>query len=132
MTFQAAYGNERVKAHLFLHNAPSPYQIVVFFGSSAIMESGQKDRGPGVPVSVHREIRPSGGDSGIQRFTGTRADANGPCHVIRRRDQRGSDGRWISGRTVDYMKTRTDLDTRKPDFYGVSIGATHGVRLVDD
>jgi dienelactone hydrolase len=34
------------------------------------------------------------------------------------------------GRTVDYMETRPDLDTRKLGFYGVSLGATHGVRLV--
>jgi dienelactone hydrolase len=34
------------------------------------------------------------------------------------------------GRTVDYMATRPDLDTRKLGFYGVSIGAAEGPRLV--
>ena len=34
------------------------------------------------------------------------------------------------GRTVDYMETRPDLDTRKLGFYGVSWGANEGPRLV--
>ena len=34
------------------------------------------------------------------------------------------------GRTVDYMETRPDLDTSRLGFYGVSIGATEGPRLV--
>jgi hypothetical protein len=34
------------------------------------------------------------------------------------------------GRTVDYLETRPDIDTRKLPFYGVGMGAAHGVRLV--
>ena len=34
------------------------------------------------------------------------------------------------GRTVDYLETEPDLVTRKLGFYGVSIGATLGLRLV--
>ena len=38
VTFRAAYGNERVIAHLFLpNNATPPYQIVAFFGHSGIL-----------------------------------------------------------------------------------------------
>ena len=34
------------------------------------------------------------------------------------------------GKSIDYLETRSDIDTLKLGFYGVSFGATHGVRLV--
>src|SRR4029077_17397991 len=40
--------------------------------------------------------------------------------------------RWSMdlGRSIDYLETRPDIDTRKLGFYGISSGAYHGVRLV--
>ncbi len=57
----------------------------------------------------------------------------GPSPVILPRNQeRDRAIRWSMdlGRTVDYMETRPDLDTRKLGFYGVSWGANEGPRLV--
>ena len=34
------------------------------------------------------------------------------------------------GRSIDYLETRPDIDTSKLAFYGVSLGAAEGARLV--
>ena len=34
------------------------------------------------------------------------------------------------GRSIDYLETRPDIDTTKLGFYGVSLGAAEGARLV--
>ena len=35
-----------------------------------------------------------------------------------------------SGTLAQYLETRTDIDIAKLGYYGVSVGATHGVRLL--
>jgi dienelactone hydrolase len=34
------------------------------------------------------------------------------------------------GRSIDYLETRSDIDTRKLGFYALSWGAAHGIRLL--
>ena len=48
VTFQAAYGNERVIAHLYLpKNAAPPYQVVAFFGGANFLTERQIGIKPG-------------------------------------------------------------------------------------
>lgn len=125
ITFDAAYGHERVTAYLFLpRNAVPPYQVVAYFpGSDAfgpgtsenlwtqfvefVIRSGRAvlfpiykgsyERGGGLPVSGPGAVR----DLQIQQF----------------RDL---------GRSLDYLDTRQDIDRKRFAYYGLSAGALRG------
>jgi dienelactone hydrolase len=129
VTFQAAYNNERVIAHLFLPtNAAPPYQTVVFFGGSTVIDTIRRIEDLGIPYQF---IARSGRAVVIPAYSGTLERGPTPG-ILPRNQMRDRSIRWSMdlGRTVDYMETRPDLDTRKLGFYGVSVGATEGVRLV--
>ena len=134
VSFQAAYGNERVIAHLYLpKNAAPPYQIVTYF--------------PGANTLVARDVEQLGGaGSGIEfimrsgralilpAYKGTLE--RGPSEYFH---QLGQPARWTEmnlqwskdlGRTIDYLATRDDIDTSKLAYLGVSLGAAMGPRLI--
>ena len=129
VTFQAAYGNERVIAHLFLPtNAAPPYQIVAFFGGSSVFDTVRRIEDMEYPYQF---IARSGRAVVIPAYSGSLE--RGPTPFFLPRNQmRDRAVRWSMdlGRTVDYMETRPDLDTKKLGFYGVSLGADEGPRLV--
>ena len=129
VTFQAAYGNERVIAHLFLPtNAPPPYQIVVFFGGSGVLTSARRVEDMDYPYQF---IVRSGRALVIPAYSGSLERGPTPLRLpLNQERDRGIKWSMDLGRTVDYMETRPDLDTRKLGFYGVSLGATEGPRLV--
>ena len=128
VTFRAAYDNERVIAHLFLPtNAAPPYQVVAYFGGSGVFEERTIDD-MGFPYQF---LVRSGRAVIIPAYSGSLE--RGPTPFILPRNQmRDRAIRWSMdlGRTIDYMETRPDLDTSRLGFYGVSIGATEGPRLV--
>jgi serine/threonine protein kinase/cephalosporin-C deacetylase-like acetyl esterase len=126
VSFDAAYGNERVIAFVFLpRNAVPPYQTIVYFpGAGAtrertsqnlelrridfLLRSGRAVVYPVYKSTYERNVTPvpSGPNSArdllVQRFKDL-------------------------GRTVDYIETRTDLDKEKLGYFGVSLGARLGV-----
>jgi serine/threonine protein kinase/predicted esterase len=136
VSFEAAYGNERVIAYLFLpRNVSTPYQTVVFFPGSAViyMRSSedvfrdarnmaridfviQSGRAVLYPIYKGTFERGDGLDSDIPAPTGFYRD-----HVIE----------WSKdlGRSIDYLETRKDIDTGKLAFYGASWGAAMGMIL---
>jgi len=128
VTFRAAYNNERVIAHLFLPtNAAAPYQVVAYFGGSGIFEERKIDD-MGFPYQF---LVRSGRAVVIPAYSGSLE--RGPTPVFLPPNQmRDRAVRWSMdlGRTVDYMETRPDLDTRKLGFYGVSWGAMEAPRLI--
>jgi hypothetical protein len=130
VTFRAAYDNERVIAHVFLPtNAAPPYQTVVFFGGATVIDTIRRIED--LEYYPYQFIVRSGRAVMIPAYSGTLERGPTPG-ILPRNQMRDRSVRWSMdlGRTVDYMATRPDLDTRKLGFYGVSIGATEGPRLV--
>jgi hypothetical protein len=129
ITFQAAYGNERVIAHLFLPtNAAPPYQTVAVFVGSTVIDTIRRIEDLEIPYQF---IVRSGRAVVIPAYSGTLERGPTPLRLPLNQDRdRGIKWSMDLGRTVDYMETRPDLDTKKLAFYGVSIGATEGPRLV--
>jgi eukaryotic-like serine/threonine-protein kinase len=138
ITFDAAYGNERVIAYLFVpKKAQPPIQTVVYFpGANAINERFSQNldahwsrldfiikSGRAVVYPVYKSTyeRGDGLNSDYQQPTAFYRD-----HVI--------DWRKDLGRTLDYLQTRADLDHDRLAYFGLSWGATIGPILtsVDD
>lgn len=131
VTFDAAYGQERVTAYLFLpRNASPPFQTVVYF--------------PGVFAFIVDRLDPSGLENSrgfilksgrallfpIWKGMYDRRDGFTPASSppAARRDH------WIAwvkdvGRSIDYLETRKDMDCTKVAFFGDSLGAALGALL---
>ncbi|HXV64351.1 MAG TPA: SUMF1/EgtB/PvdO family nonheme iron enzyme, partial [Vicinamibacteria bacterium] len=125
VSFDAAYGNERVIAHLLLpRNAAPPFQTVVYFpgvyglfqerlvptliedeGMDFLLKSGRAVMWPIYKGTYERRDGLVGGGKppGVWRD-----------HVIQ----------WSKdmGRTLDYLETRTDIDSAKFAYLGFSMG----------
>jgi len=137
ISFNAAYGNERVIAYLFLpKNAVPPHQTIVFFpganalalrSSSAlaamqyveyVIKSGRALLYP-IYQETHERWR-----SPDDPPTSGRATSAG-ISLIHRRDRIL---KWYKdlARSIDYLETRPDIDLGKLGYLGVSMGAAHG------
>jgi eukaryotic-like serine/threonine-protein kinase len=121
VSFEAAYGRERVVAYLFLpKNARPPYQTIVFFpGSDATIVRSSRSLWLRM-VEFH--IR-AGRAVVYPVYQGTyERQISGPPRANALRDrvvQRTMD----TSRTVDYLLSRSDIDHERLAFYGVSLGA---------
>ena len=124
VSFDAAYGHERVTAYLFLpRNTSPPWQTVVFFpGAMATMNDKLDltsvedaydfilESGRAIVVPIYKGM--------YQRRDGFIPGRNKPAffrdHVIA----------WSKdlGRTLDYLETRRDLDTAEVAYLGYSLG----------
>ena len=125
ISFDAAYGGERMTAYLFLpkHGTP-PYQtVVVFPGSGAIHTRSSADVAPG-----RGSFAPKGGRAllmPVYKSTYERGDGlvsdypdtsnNWKDHII----MWGKDFR----RSIDYVETRKDLDAGRIAYLGLSWGS---------
>ncbi len=125
ISFDAAYGEERVTAHLFLpRNALPPYQTVIYFPTS-LAET--------VHSSDHLELRWFGfvirGGRAVLHpvYKGTyERNLGGPRPTgSKRRDLVVQWSKDI-GRSIDYLETRADLDPDRLAYYGFSLGAVYG------
>jgi dienelactone hydrolase len=122
VSFNAAYGGERVVAYLFLpKNVAPPYQPIIYFpGSSAI----HQDK---FSLSVYADWIPRSGralmcpiyKSTFERRDDLNSDYPEPTafwrdHVIA----------WSKdvGRSIDYLETRKDMDVGKLAYVGLSWG----------
>jgi formylglycine-generating enzyme required for sulfatase activity/dienelactone hydrolase len=128
ISFDAAYGGERMLAHLFVpKNARPPYQAVVYFpGSGAIYQDSLiswvgeflvKD-GRAVIVPVYDGVWERRDD----------LDTDTPNETIAYRDRVI---RWYQdlGRSIDYLETREEIDAGKLAYFGVSWGGRLGVLM---
>ena len=127
VSFNAAYGGERVTAYLYLpKNAKPPFQAVVFSPSQ-------------VPLFVrkfedHREADldylMKGGRAVIYPiYKGTYERGGGAGAPIGSgKAERDLVIAWSKdlGRSIDYLESRPDIDTKHLAFYGVSYGAFWG------
>jgi eukaryotic-like serine/threonine-protein kinase len=127
VTFNAAYGGERVIGYMFLPlSATPPFQTVVFFpGSGALYRPSHENLEQQYVDFVIR----SGRALFLPIYKGT---------YERRLPRLPSDGTVAGreldiqdyqdlGRSIDYLTTRADVDSDKLAFYGFSMGAKLGI-----
>jgi eukaryotic-like serine/threonine-protein kinase len=126
VSFDAAYGGERVPAHIYLpRNAEPPFHAVIYYpGGSAldVPTSGTADR-----VLSSFVVR-SGRALVIPVYKGTHErrfpdDPRGRPDLIRELFIRGG---MDLRRTVDYLESRDDIDPDRIAFKGQSLGALLG------
>jgi dienelactone hydrolase len=127
IAFDAAYGGERLRAYLFLPKTASPpYQTVIFFpAADAFILTSSRDlsieRGEFIIRSGRALLYPVyKGTYERQVAAGGGANAQRDLNIAWSRDL---------GRAIDYLETRSDVDSTRLAFYGVSIGADAGVIL---
>jgi dienelactone hydrolase len=129
VTLDAAYGNERMMAYIFLPRIASPpYQTVMLFpGSNAIYTRSSKrisERyGAGFfAKSGHAAVLPIYKGT-YERGDGLRSDAPDLTNYYRERVIQ-----WVKdfSRAIDYLETRRDIDTAKIAYFGLSWGGYLG------
>jgi eukaryotic-like serine/threonine-protein kinase len=125
VSFQAGYGTERVILHLYLpKNAVPPYQAVFYFPGSNVLSARTPDE---VTTRITEYIVKSGRALVFPAYAGTLERGPTPfgASPARVRDMRIQQFKDVA-RTIDYLQTRSDIDTAKLAYYGLSFGATEG------
>jgi cephalosporin-C deacetylase-like acetyl esterase len=132
VSFNAAYGGERVTGQLYLPRGfPPPHQVVVLFpGSGAIRTSSIAEAGDLVYIdfilrSGRAVLYP------VYKSTFERRDLPGidtPAPTSQYRDHVLMWSKDL-GRSIDYLETRSDLDAKALAYYGFSWGAALGAIL---
>ena len=128
ISFDAAYANGRVIAHLFApKNVEPPYQTVVFFPgsgdiyqkSSELIRIDQIDffikSGRAVLYPVYNGMFERGGV----------VPSDQPSEATAYRDWTISMERDLA-RSIDYLQTRPDIDSERLGYYGLSMGGRIG------
>jgi formylglycine-generating enzyme required for sulfatase activity len=125
VSFQAAYGGERVVAHLFLpRDVAPPYQAVVWFpGNDAFFIPSSQS-----PASAYLfDFIPRIGRALIYPVYKGMYERR---HAFSRTGNEWRDMviMWSKdlGRTLDYLQTRQDMDRGKLAYYGFSLGSGVG------
>jgi dienelactone hydrolase len=126
ITFNAAYGNERMMAYLFLpRNGTPPYQTVIYFpGSGAIHTPSSENLTPGgradfIPKSGRAFLYP------IYKSTFERGDDLKSDYPEVNNFWKEHVVMWQKdlSRCIDYLETRDDIDSEKIAYFGASWGA---------
>ena len=128
VSFNAAYGGERMSAWLFLpKRGRPPYQTVVFFPGSGVINTAQSTntldpRVSFVPKSGRAVVLPIF-KSTFERGDSLKSDV--PTNSIFWRDHVVM---WVKDyrRTLDYLSTRAEFDTTKFAYFGFSWGGNMG------
>jgi formylglycine-generating enzyme required for sulfatase activity len=122
VSFEAAYGQERVPAYLYLpRNSRPPYQTIVFFPS-----------GDALRLASSADLRMSQADFLLRSgravmypvYKGTferRVPSVGRRGAAETRDLLVQMSKDL-GRAIDYLETRSDIDHGRLGFTGVSLG----------
>ena len=136
VTFDAAYGGERVIAYLFLpRNTAPPYQTVIYFpGGASVYQRSSNDlenyyefpiflsylvkNGRAVLYPVYKGTFERGSDRLAALLEGT----GNPHQAAELLVQEVKDFR----RCIDYLETRQDIDSKRLAYYGMSWGGDLG------
>ncbi|PYQ16638.1 MAG: hypothetical protein DMF80_04335, partial [Acidobacteria bacterium] len=125
VSFDAAYGNERVNAHIFLpRNAPPPFQAVMFFPPADAMfldkfSFSLVEDELGFILKSGRALVFPIYKSTFERQDGLRPGGKPPAFF---RDNVIMMAKDVS-RSLDYLETRKDIDSTKLAYLGDSHGA---------
>jgi len=135
ISFNTAYGDERMLAHLFLpRSAAPPYQTVVYFpGSGSLLESSsaQIDDYWEVPIFVSHLMK-NGRAVLYPVYKGTFERQDMSLWSIHEGHGTHSFTEYLVQlvkdirRSVDYLETREDIDMERLAFYGMSWGGLLG------
>jgi len=128
ITFNAAYGNERIIAYMFLpKNVTPPYQTVIYYphsGAQDLRSSSNLDlRFVDFIIKSGRALLYPVYKGTYERHVEMEDESNVWRDVT---IQRTKD--FFS--SVDYLETRTDVDHEKFGFYGLSWGASSAPRIL--
>jgi formylglycine-generating enzyme required for sulfatase activity/dienelactone hydrolase len=128
ITYDAAYGNERIMGYLFLpKNTSPPYQTVIFFPAidAQVVRSSEKLRMSSIDFIIRSKravlfpIYKSTYERGDgYTFAGSESPNSNRDHVIL----------WFKdlGRSIDYLESRKDIDCDRLAYHGLSLGALMG------
>jgi dienelactone hydrolase len=123
VSFNAAYGGERVIAHLYLpKNGTPPYQTVVYFPGSGAIHADK------FTLSQYADFIPKSGralmapiyKSTFERRDDLRSDYPEPTAFWRDHNVAWSKD---VGRSIDYLETRKDIDRGSLAYLGLSWGS---------
>jgi cephalosporin-C deacetylase-like acetyl esterase len=126
ITYDAAYGKERIIAYLYVpRKASPPYQVVMYFpGGDALFESSSENH---PQLGAFDFVVKSGRAVLFPVYKGTyeRLDGYevGPKNTSKYRDHVIAWGKDFR-RSIDYLETRQDIDTNRIGYLGVSLGGT--------
>jgi formylglycine-generating enzyme required for sulfatase activity/dienelactone hydrolase len=124
VTFDAAYGGQRMAAYLFLpKNAKPPYQTVLFFPSARIF--GLTDSSHLGDLQFFDYIVQSGRAVMYPVYSGTYERKTGDLGDVELITEQYKD----AARSLDYLATRPDIDSSRLAYLGVSNGSRLGVIL---
>jgi dienelactone hydrolase len=129
ISFQAAYGNERVILHLYLpKDAQPPYQAVFYFGGTNMLLVKTPEE---VSTRLMEYIVKSGRAVVLPAYAGTldRGPTPVPTPPGLDRDLNIQQLKDIS-RSIDFLESRSDIDTSRLGYYGLSLGTGVGVRAL--
>jgi formylglycine-generating enzyme required for sulfatase activity/dienelactone hydrolase len=132
VSFNAAYGNERVITHLFLPKRTSgPYQTVIYFPGSGALRLPSSDNLE-VHATILADVLVRSGRAFVHPvYKGTyeRRAQNPPNELTALRDRRIQWSKDL-GRTIDYLEMRKEIDAQKLAFHGFSLGGQAGPGLL--
>ena len=126
ISFQAAYGNERMSADLFLpKNVVQPYQIIIFFPGSGPLTRKALDP---YEIRIVDLILRTGRAVMVPVYKGLFERGPAPEGYL----DRELALHWSKdlGRSIDYLETRSDIDLGKLAYIGYSMGGWTGPRLI--
>ena len=136
ISFDAAYGGERVQAYLFLPlNVEPPFQTVIYFpGSAAAMMSSSQDMESYYEFTMFLNFLVRNGRAILfPIYKGTFERGKPELSAI----HEGSDSYAYNEfliqlvkdfrRSIDYLETRPDIDSSKIAYYGMSWGGITGI-----
>ena len=126
ISFNAAYGDERMITYLFLpRNSSPPFQTLIFFPGSYAIEA--RELGIDAAVDGYLDFVLKSGRAvafPIYFRTYERNDGKNDYYPAENHQYTEALVKWVKdfSRTIDYLETRTDIDTGKLGFYGHSWG----------
>jgi cephalosporin-C deacetylase-like acetyl esterase len=126
ISFQAAYGNERMSADLFLpKDVAQPYQIIMFFPGTGPLTAKVLDP---YEFRIVELILRSGRAVMVPAYKGLFERGPAPEGYL----DREVTLHWSKdlGRSIDYLETRSDIDIGKLAYFGYSMGGWAGPRLI--
>lgn len=135
VSFDAAYSGERVSAYLFLpRTGKPPYQAVVYFPGSNVINMRSSDKNEYLSIGNFDFIMKSGRALlfPIYKSAYERGDGWGSTVPDETNSYRDHVIQWAKDlrRSVDYLESRSDIDSSKLAYYGFSWGGRLGGIMV--
>jgi formylglycine-generating enzyme required for sulfatase activity len=138
VSFDAAYGNERIIAHLFLPTiGEPPYQTVIYFpGSASVLMPSSKDLENYYEFSMFLSFLVRNGRAVLYPVYKGTFERGGPDYIPLLNDLSQANTYAYTeitvqeikdiSRSIDYLQARPDIDSIRIAYYGMSWGGNLG------